>query len=127
MTTEVVPQPVAVDGVVFNDVATRTLTVRLPDNASGYTKLLWQQGWQQLRRAEEAGWPSSGAPWVYASTPSANRVVHGLPVVGGQLAFHFPAGTAGYTELISKPGVVAIAVLDRGTHRFLSVKFLHRG
>jgi hypothetical protein len=53
--TEKVPQPLTVDGVVFNDPATRTLHVRLSDQASGYTRLLWQQGWQALRRAEESG------------------------------------------------------------------------
>jgi hypothetical protein len=126
VTTEVMPQPIAVDGVVFNDPAARTLHVRLPDQASGYTKLLWQQGWQQLRRAEEAGWPANGAPWVWADAPGAYRVVHGGPGEGGTLKFHFPPGTAGYTELVGKPGLVAIVTLDRGTHRVLGCRFLNR-
>lgn len=126
MTTDVLPQPVAVDGVVFNEAGSRTLYVRLPDTATGYTKLLWQAGWQQLRRAEEAGWPTSGAPWVWASTPTASKVVHGGAGEAGTLRFHWPVGTAGYSELVSRPGLVAIATLDRNSHRFLSVKFLHR-
>ena len=123
---EVLPQPKACTGVVFNDIATRTLTVRLSDEADGFTRLLWQQGWQQQRRAQEAGWPSSGAPWVWASAPGHPRVVHGLPGEGGVLSFHFPPGTAGYSELIGKPGLVAIVTVDRGTHHILGVKFLNR-
>ena len=53
--TEVLPDPQALYAVVFTDMATRTLTVRLGDHASGYDKLLWTQAWQQLRQAEEAG------------------------------------------------------------------------
>jgi hypothetical protein len=41
------------------------------------------------------------------------------------LTVHFPVGTAGFSELISK-AVVAIVVIDRNSGRFLSVKFLHR-
>jgi hypothetical protein len=126
MTTDVLPQPQAVDAVVWHDIGERVLYVRLPDKASGYDRALWAQGWQQLRRAEEAGWPSNAAPWVYASVPGADRVVHGGAGDAGCLRFHFPPKTPGYSELISKPGVVAIAVLDRGSQRFLSVRFLNR-
>jgi hypothetical protein len=123
---DVLPQPVAVDAVVFNDVGTRTLTVRLSDQASGYTRLLWQQAWQRQRRSQEAGWPLDGAPWIFADVPGAPGVVHGLPAEGGVMSFHFPPGTAGYSELISKPGLVAIVTLDRGTHQFLSCRFRNR-
>jgi hypothetical protein len=123
--TEVLPQPVAVDAVVFSDVATRTLTVRLPDAASGYTKLLWTQAWQAQRRAEQAGWPLDGAPWLYADVPGTPRVVHGLPAEGGVMTFHFPPGTAGYSQLISKPGLVAVATIDRSTFQFLTCRFFN--
>ena len=73
------PAPIATHAVVFHDPASRTLHVRLSDQTDGYTKLLWQQGWMKLRRAEEAGWPANGAPWVYGSTSTADRVVHGVP------------------------------------------------
>jgi hypothetical protein len=124
--TTPLPQPMAVDGVVFNDPATRTLHVRLSDQASGYAKLLWQQGWQQLRRAEETGWWRSGVPDVWASAPGAYRVVHGLPGEAGTLKFHFPTGTTAYSELISKPGLAAIVTVDRAGHRILTVTFVHR-
>jgi hypothetical protein len=121
-----VPRPVAVDAVVFNDVATRTLSVRLSDQADGFTRLLWQQGWQQQRRAQEAGWPANGARWVWADAPGHRQVAHGLPTEGGVMSFTFPPGATAYSELVGKPGLTAIAVLDRGTHRFLNVKFLNR-
>lgn len=120
------PQPVAVDGVVFNDVATRTLTVRLPDKASGYERLLWQQAWQQQRQAREKGYPTNGARWVWADVPGGTQVAHGLPADGGLMSFHFPPGTAGYTELIGKPGLVAIVTIDRATHHMLTCRFLNR-
>jgi hypothetical protein len=53
-----VPAPLAVDGVVANDVAARTLVVRLSENAEGYARLLWQQGYQALAQAEESGYRS---------------------------------------------------------------------
>jgi hypothetical protein len=124
-TVEVLPRPVAVDGVVFHDVLTRTLSVRLSDKASGYERLLWTQAWQQQRRSQEAGWPLE-TPWLYADVPGAARVVHGLPAEGGMMAFHFPVGTAGYSQLISKPGLVALVTIDRATHQFLTCRFLNR-
>jgi hypothetical protein len=62
---------------------------------------------------------------VFADVPGARRVVHGLPAEGGVMSFHFPPGTAGYSELISKPGLVAIVTVDRGTQRFLTCRFLN--
>jgi hypothetical protein len=52
-------------------------------------------------------------------------VAHVQPADFQMLTVHFPVGTAGFSELISK-AVVAIVVIDRNSGRFLSVKFLHR-
>ena len=123
MTTEALPRPRAAIGVVFADVVARTLTVRLSEGESGYTKLLWREGWQALRRAQEAGWPPGGPPGIWADVPGGRRVVHGQPVDGGMLSFHFPPGAAGYTALIAKPGVRAIIVMDASSRRILSVTF----
>jgi hypothetical protein len=90
--TEVIPRPKAVTAAVFVDVVSRTLTARISERESGYSKLLWSEGWQALRRAQEAGWPLNGAPWVWADVPGGRRVVHGLPEPGGVLSFHFPPG-----------------------------------
>jgi hypothetical protein len=42
------------------------------------------------------------------------------------LSFHWPVGTPGFAELISQPGLYAIATVDISTHYFSTVKFLHR-
>jgi hypothetical protein len=125
MATTPLPQPLAADGVVFNDVISRTLTVRLSDQANGYTRLLWREGWQALRRAQESGWRRD-VPDVWASAPGAYRVAHGVPGEGGTLRFHFPARTAAYTELIGRPGLAAIVTMDRSSHHILSVKLINR-
>jgi hypothetical protein len=123
---EALPQPVVVDGVVFNDPGSRTLSVRLSDGADSHARLLWQRAWQRQRRSQEAGWPFSGAPWVYADAPGAPRVVHGLPAEGGAMSFHFPVGTAGYSGLVGKPGLAALVTIDRSTGQFLTTRFLNR-
>jgi hypothetical protein len=122
--TEKVPAPAALDGVVVSDITTRSLGVRLPETASGYQRLWWKQAHQQLKAAVEDGW--SRHPYVWASTPSAYRAVHVQPADFAMLQVTFPVGTAGYSELISRPGLYAIATVDRNSNRFLAVKFLHR-
>lgn len=126
MTVEALPRPQAVDAVAFVDTLTRTVTVRLPDTASGYTKLLWRDAWTRQRRSMEAGWPPSGSSWLYCDVPGARRVVHGEPVEGGQMSFCFPVGVAGFAQLVGKPGLVAIVTLDVSTRDFLTCRFLHR-
>jgi hypothetical protein len=123
---EALPQPQAIDATVFVDAVSRTLTARLPDQAGGYERLLWIQAWQQLRRAQEAGWPANAAPPVWADLPGARQVAHGQPGEGGTLTFHFPPGTAGFAELVAKPGARAIATVDRSSRWFLNCRFLNR-
>ena len=120
--TEKLPQPVALDGVVINDLPSRSLSVRLPEAASGYEKLWWKQAWLQLRAAVEDGWRKH--PYVWASTPGAYQVAHVEPGDFQTLVVSFPSGLAAYSELIIRPGVVAIATVDRNSNRFLGVKFL---
>jgi hypothetical protein len=121
---QALPRPKAATGVVFVDPATRTLSVRLSENESGYSKLLFREGWSRLRRDREAGWPL-GSEWVWADVPGARRVVHGQPADGGTLSFHFPPGTPGYTELVGKPGLWAVVTMDTATRRILAVRFLN--
>jgi hypothetical protein len=124
--TEVMPRPKAITAAVFTDVITRTLTVRQAEPASGYESALWTRGWQELRRAHAAGWPVDGAPWIFADAPKSHRVIHGVPADGGALSFTWPVGSPGFAELVGRPGLYAIAVLDISTHYFSTVKFLHR-
>ena len=70
--TESLRQPFALDGVVINDLSQRSLSVRQPDNASGYQRLWWKQAWQQLKQAWGAGWLNHDR--VDASVPGARDV-----------------------------------------------------
>jgi hypothetical protein len=124
--TEVMPRPKAVTAAVFTDVISRILTVRQAEPASGFERLLWQQAWQALRRAYEAGWPVGAAPWVWADAPKSHRVIHGVPAEGGALSFTWPVGSPGFAELVGRPGLYAVATVDISTHYFSTVKFLHR-
>lgn len=122
------PRPKAVVGAVFSDPLSRTLHVRQAEPVGGLERLLWRQAWLALRAAEAAGWPADGPPAVWANTPSARQVVHGGPGDGGTLVFRFPTGgTAGFGELIGRPGLSALVTIDLGSHWFLGVTFRHAG
>jgi hypothetical protein len=71
---ERLPQPHEAIGVVSNDLSNRTLTVRLSDQANGYTRLLWKEAFRALRSSEEGGW-RNGHPTVYASITAARPTV----------------------------------------------------
>jgi hypothetical protein len=119
----------AVVGVVSSVISERVLVVRVSDNENGYARSTWRTAYQALKSAEESGW-SRNTPTVWASTDKSDNVafaVAGDPVFGGLLKFTF-AGEAAYQQylqLVAKPGLTAVVVLDRETHRFLSVKFRH--
>jgi hypothetical protein len=122
--TQKLPQPLAIDAVVVSDIATRSLGVRLSENASGYQRLWWKTAHQQLKAAVENGWQNH--PFVRASIPGASDVANVQPADFGMLTVHFPVGTGGFSELISRPGLVAIVVVDRNSGRFTNLRFLHR-
>jgi hypothetical protein len=123
--TERVPQPMAIDAVVVNDSAARTLFVRLGDTVTGPARIAWLRGYQALVQSEASGY-SGNLPDLWASTKTAERVAHGVPGDGGMLKFHFPVGNAAYAQLISKPRLTAIVTVDRATGYFLRCAFLHR-
>jgi hypothetical protein len=122
--TEVIPQPLVLEAVVITDPSTRSVAVRLPETAIGYARMWWKTAHTALKAAVEDGWRSH--PYVYANTPSASDVVHMQPADLQMLSAHFPVGTAGYSELISKPGLYALVSLERNSGRFTRVSFLHR-
>ena len=55
-TPPVVPQPLAINAVVVNDFANRTLFARLPDHLTGPGRIAWADGYEALQLAEEHGW-----------------------------------------------------------------------
>jgi hypothetical protein len=120
-----VPRPVAVDGVVVNDVATRTLAVRLSETAGGYAQQLWREAHQALLRAQESEW-RTGHPALWGALWN-RQIVHGLPADYQTLTFTFYPGEPAYAKLVGTPGLAAIVTLERELCRFLSVQFLNRG
>jgi hypothetical protein len=122
--TERLRDPFALDAVVVNDPTARNLGVRLHETASGYQRMWWKQAHQQLKAAVEDGWRSH--PFVWASTPGADRVAHVEPADFSTLTVHFPVGVSGYAELISRPGLRAICTVDRNSGRFTNVSFRNR-
>jgi hypothetical protein len=121
-----VPQPLAVDAVVSNDVAAKTLVVRLPEAEQGHGRLLWRQAHQQLVAAEESWW-RSGPPTLWASSAlGVGQVAHAVPGDLQTLRFHFQPGVAAYQQLVSRPGLSAVITVDRETSRFLTVRFHNR-
>jgi hypothetical protein len=116
----------AVDGVVSSIIPERVLVVRISDLASGRERLTWRTAWRALKSAEEAGWRTPH-PTVWGSAPGAFEVAHATPgddVFGGLLRFRF-ADEKAYLQLVSQPGLSCFVMLDRESHRFLSVKFRH--
>jgi hypothetical protein len=123
--TERIPKPLVIDAPVFNDVANRTLVVRRADQASGYQKLAWREAHGAYRRAEEAGLPPSGAPFLRASGGGESDIAYAIAGDSLTLLFAFPPGKSVYAELVSKPGLAAWVAVDVSTGWFQSVKFRH--
>jgi hypothetical protein len=112
------------DGIVTNDVGTRTLIVSRPENLLGYQRLWWREAHGALAAAEQGGW-SSAHPFLFAHTADQRDIAHGLPVDNLGLAFHFPVGVAVYGELVSQPGLRALVTVDKSRGWFTGVRFLH--
>ena len=122
---ERVPSPLAVGAAVTIDVPSRTLAVRLSETAGGYEQHLWREAHSALLRDQDSGWRGSG-PVVWCSAPGRRDIVPAVAGDFGMLLARFRPGESAYTELVGRPRLYAIVVLDREQHRFLTVKFLNR-
>ena len=118
--TEVVPQPLVLEGVVLVDALARQAAVRLPETAGGGERNQWRTAHTALKAAVESGWADH--PYVWASTPSRSDAVHVQPGDFQMLTATFPIGTAGFSELIGRP-VYAWVSIDRNSGRFTKVSF----
>jgi hypothetical protein len=123
--TERIPSPLAVDGAVFNDVATRTLVVRLSETAGGHAQLMWREAHGALVRAQESGW-RTGQQTVWGGAFGNRQIVYAAPGEYQVLLFRFAPAQAEYSRLVGKPNLAAIVTIDRELSRFMSVQFLHR-
>jgi hypothetical protein len=113
------------DCAVTNDILNRTLVVRLPEKAGGYEKLLWREAYAAYRAAEEIGWQRDTGP-LWASALGSDRLTYAATGDLQTLRIHFEPGKTVYAQLIAKPGLRALVTLDRGSRRFLGVRFLNR-
>lgn len=120
MTTLRPSDPLAADGLVTTDPATRTLYV-MPADPRSYAGRLWSKGHRALT---EAGYTVRD---VWASAPGlGHQTVRGQPVEGGAVRFRFPPGETAYADLVSTPGLSAYVVVDRETGHILGVRFRGR-
>ena len=72
-----------------------------PQTLSGYQKLWWRTAHEALVKAEQNGWPSAGAPFVYAHGVGQTDIAYGVPGDNLTLKFHFPVGEDAYRELVT--------------------------
>jgi hypothetical protein len=63
---------------------------------------------------------------VWCSTPSQRNIVSAVPGDFQMLLARFRPGESAFTELVGRPRLYAIVVLDRELARFLSVSFRNR-
>jgi hypothetical protein len=113
-----VPQPLACDGVVTFDPATKGLSVRV----SGFGGSFWRRGHAALLAAEEAG-RYYATPTVWAHAPGRRDIARGEPVRDGWLWFKLD--DADYRRLAGE-GLSAIVTVDRYAAQILGVKFRNR-
>src|SRR5829696_4234179 len=122
------PDPLAVDAVVVNDIATRTLVVK-PAKAGSYAGLLWREGHRKLMQADQGGRTyhdqinGNYARDVWASGAGRREIARGKPAADGSLRFKFERGDPSYMALVSTPWLGAIVVVDRASSQILGVKF----
>ena len=76
--------------MVINDFANRTLFVKLGDSVTGAPRVAWTNGYQALQLAEEAGYPVSGAPPLWARFEGDDRVARATPGDLFSLKFECP-------------------------------------
>jgi hypothetical protein len=113
-----VPAPLAVDGVVTHDPASRSLSVKV----SGLGATFWRRGHAALLAAEEAGRYYAAAT-VWAHGAGRREIARGEPVRDGWLRFKL--SDADYRKLAGD-GLSAIVSVDREAGQILGVKFLGR-
>jgi hypothetical protein len=122
--TEVVPRPLAQLGVVTHDVSGRALIVRRAEQASGRERLAWRTAYEGLVRAEQAGWPFSGAPQLWATGGGQERIAYAVPGEGLTLRFAFGIPSEPYAQLVSKP-LSSFITTDLSTGFFVAAAFRH--
>jgi hypothetical protein len=122
---ERLPTPLAVEGAVAIDNPSRTLAVRLTENAGGYESHLWRQAHGALLREQDSSWRGATSV-VWCSAPGQRDITAATAGDFQMLLARFRPGESVYTELVGRPRLYAIVTIDRELCRFLTVKFLNR-
>lgn len=128
-----VPDLTAFDVAVSNDPGSRTLVVQAPQR-HGHEAVLWRRGVRALLDGRVPD--GSAATWevyvrsaalpVWGHVGGRRGVCQGVPQEDGTVQFRFERGNPVYRELVSTPGLSAIATIDRGTGKIVGVRFRGR-
>ena len=111
-----VPQPLACDGQVTFDPATRSLLVK----AVGVGGMYWRQGHAALMRSQS---PANVLEFSLAAPEVWANGARGEPLPGGWLRFKVDDAT--YRELAGE-GLGAIVTVDQRSQQILGVRFRRR-
>jgi len=123
---EVLPSPLAVDAAVDVDFDSRTLAARLPDGAGGHAQSMWRQAHAALLAAERSGFRTR-VPAVWAHTDQRRDVAPGRAGEFATLRFTFSrTPDSAFSELVGRPRLSALVVIDRSTGYFMSCRLYHR-
>jgi len=98
----------------------------LSESAGGYEAHLWRQAHGALLREQDSGWRGSSAT-VWCSAPGHQNVTAAVPGDFQMLLARFRPAESVFTELVGRPKLAAIVVLDRELAQFMAVRFLNRG
>ena len=112
-----VPAPLACDGQVTFDPASRSLSVKV----SGVGATFWRRGHAAMMQAEEAGRYDARSVWAHA--PGRRDIARGEPVRDGWLRFKVDDAT--YRQLAGE-GLSAVVTVDREAAQILGVRFRNR-
>jgi hypothetical protein len=111
-----VPAPLACDGQVTHDPATKSLLVRV----SGLGGTYYRRGHAAMMQAEESG---RHVPTIWARAAGLGEVGRSEPIRDGWLRFKLDDAT--YRQLAGE-GLSAIVTVDRDAAEILGVRFRHR-
>ena len=112
-----VPQPLACDGQVTFDPATRSLLVK----ASGVGAIYWRRGHAKLVAAQA---PGSFEDYLRAPPDVVAHGARGEPVRDGWLRFKVDDAT--YREVAGAPDLGAIVTVDQAAGQIMNVRFRRR-
>jgi hypothetical protein len=129
-----VPDPTSFEVAVSSDPLTRTLVVQVPQR-TGHDAVLWRTSVRAqldggVPDGSAAGWEEycrSAALRVWGHVNDRRQVCQGVPQEDGTVQFRFERGDPTYKQVVSIPGLTAIATIDRANGgKIVGVRFRGR-